>query len=40
MALDKKKNGVATDKTDKKNGHAAIAVVDKKNYRPATKSRS
>ena len=36
MPLDtkKKKNGVASDK---KNGHAVAAVMDKKNYRPTDK---
>ena len=33
MPSDKKKNGTA----DKKNGHAAAVVADKKNYRPSDK---
>ena len=35
MPLEKKKNGAAL--LDKKNGHSAVAVVDKKNYRPTDK---
>jgi RNA polymerase-binding transcription factor len=35
MPSEKKKNGMAL--SDKKNGHAAVAVMDKKNYRPTDK---
>ena len=35
MPSEKKKNGAALP--EKKNGHAAVAVVDKKNYRPTDK---
>ena len=35
MPLEKKKNGAAL--LEKKNGHSAVAVVDKKNYRPTDK---
>ena len=35
MPSENKKIGMAL--SDKKNGHAAVAVVDKKNYRPTDK---
>ena len=35
MPSEKKKNGAAL--LDKKNGHSAVVVVDKKNYRPTDK---